>query len=42
MKAIKVLFKWLIEEEGILKSPAPRLQKPIGPKRVKVTFATII
>lgn len=38
VKAIKVLFHWLVEEEVISKNPALRLTKPSGPKRVKVTF----
>ncbi len=39
VKAIKVLCKWLVEEEVILRNPALRLMKPTGPKRVKVTFS---
>jgi integrase/recombinase XerD len=38
VKSIKVLFRWLTEEEVINRNPALRLQKPTGPKRVKVTF----
>ncbi len=30
VKAIKLLFGWLADEEVIAKSPAARLQKPIG------------
>src|SRR5215467_3266996 len=32
------MFHWLVDEEAISKNPALRLQKPSGPKRVKVTF----
>ena len=38
VKAIKLLFKWLVEEEVIAKNPALRLQKPMGEKRVRPTF----
>ena len=38
VKSIKVLFHWLVEEEVLARNPALRLQKPAGPKRVKVTF----
>jgi integrase/recombinase XerD len=39
VKATKVFFRWLVEEEAIARNPALRLQKPNGPKRVKVTFS---
>jgi site-specific recombinase XerD len=39
VKSIKVLFRWLVEEEVLVRNPALRLQKPTGPKRVKVTFS---
>src|SRR5215469_10015682 len=39
VKAIKVFFHWLVEEEAVARNPALRLQKPNGPKRVKVTFS---
>jgi len=39
VKSIKVLFRWLMEEEAIVRNPALRLQKPTGPKRLKVTFS---
>src|SRR5690348_6451317 len=38
VKSIKVLFRWLVDEEVIDRNPALRIQKPSGPKRVKVTF----
>jgi len=38
VKSIKVLFHWLVDEEVLTRNPALRLQKPVGPKRVKVTF----
>src|SRR5215813_8324144 len=38
VKSIKVLFHWLVDEEVLVRNPALRLQKPSGPKRVKVTF----
>jgi integrase/recombinase XerD len=39
VKSIKVLFHWLVDEEVISRNPALRLQKPTGPKRIKVTFS---
>jgi site-specific recombinase XerD len=39
VKAIKLLFGWLADEEVIAKSPATRLQKPIGEKRLRVSFS---
>lgn len=38
VKAIKVLFRWLVEEEVITRNPALRLQKPVGEKRVRASF----
>jgi integrase/recombinase XerD len=39
VKSIKVLFRWLVEEEVIVRNPTLRLQKPTGPKTLKVTFS---
>src|SRR5712691_900321 len=39
VKAIKLVFRWLVEEEVIAKSPATRLQKPTGAKRIVVSFS---
>lgn len=39
VKAIKLLFKWLVEEEEIGRNPALRLHKPTDAKRVVVTFS---
>ncbi|HEX8981180.1 MAG TPA: tyrosine-type recombinase/integrase [Ktedonobacterales bacterium] len=39
VKAIKLLFKWLVEEEVIGRNPALRLHKPTDAKRVVVTFS---
>ncbi len=39
VKAIKLLFKWLVDEEVIAKNPALRLHKPTGAQRVVVTFS---
>lgn len=39
VKAIKLLFKWLVEEEVIGKNPALRIHKPTDVKRVVVTFS---
>jgi integrase/recombinase XerD len=39
VKSIKLLFKWLVEEEVIGKNPALRLHKPTDAKRVVVTFS---
>lgn len=38
VKAIKLLFKWLVDEEVIGRNPALRLHKPTEPRRVVVTF----
>jgi integrase/recombinase XerD len=38
VKSIKLLFKWLVEEEVIGNNPALRLHKPTDAKRVVVTF----
>jgi site-specific recombinase XerD len=38
VKAIKLLFRWLVDEEVIGRNPALRLYKPTEPKRVVVTF----
>lgn len=38
VKTIKMLFRWLVEEEIILRNSALRLQNPLGLKRVKVSF----
>jgi site-specific recombinase XerD len=38
VKAIKVWCRWMTEEEILVRNPALRLQKPTGPKRVKVTL----
>lgn len=39
VKAIKLLFGWLVDEEVIAKNPAARLQKPSGEKRLRVGFS---
>ncbi len=39
VKAMKVLFGWLAEEEVIARSPAARLQKPSGEKRFRISFS---
>jgi site-specific recombinase XerD len=39
VKAIKLLFAWLVEEEIIGRNPALRLHKPTEAKRVVVTFS---
>jgi integrase/recombinase XerD len=39
VKAIKVLFGWLVDEEVITKNPAARLQKPSGEKRLRASFS---
>ncbi len=39
VKAIKLVFGWLVDEEVIAKSPALRLQKPTGEKRLVVSFS---
>lgn len=39
VKAIKLLFKWLVDEEVISKNPALRLHKPSDARRVVVTFS---
>src|SRR5262249_31492104 len=39
VKVIKLLFKWLVEEEVIGRNPALRLYKPSDAKRVVVTFS---
>src|SRR5579859_6141559 len=39
VKATKLLFKWLAEEEVIGRNPALRLHKPTDVKRVVVTFS---
>jgi site-specific recombinase XerD len=39
VKAIKVLFGWLVDEEVLARNPAARLQKPSGEKRLRVSFS---
>jgi site-specific recombinase XerD len=39
VKAIKLLFRWLVDEEVISTNPALRLHKPTDVKRVVVTFS---
>jgi len=39
VKAIKLLFKWLVEEEVIGRNPALRLHKPTDARHVVVTFS---
>jgi site-specific recombinase XerD len=39
VKAIKLLFGWLADEEVIAKSPAARLQKALGEKRLRASFS---
>ena len=39
VKAIKLLFRWLVDEEVLARNPALRLHRPTGAKRVVVTFS---